>query len=179
MKHSFGTKHGFGTKHSFVIEKIYEGESLSFFDRLVIAFHLLGCQKCARDLVRYENVCEIMHTDFFTDGGSAESGYESVADSVMALIGEEQDAAASGLLADLSPEILPIRDWIISGVIIIAALTTSFFGMDFGTLARDFGNGFTIPLAVTIGTVITAYIAVFIGNHLKELSKLFGLSANE
>ncbi|MDR0639135.1 MAG: hypothetical protein LBG27_09625 [Spirochaetaceae bacterium] len=161
-------------KHSIVIEKIYESEHLSFFDRLAIAFHLLGCQKCARDLVRYENVREIMHNDFFAGLES-----ESVADSVMALIGEEKHAAASDLLVNLPPEILPVRDWIISGVIIIAALTTSFFGMDFGSLAHDFGNGFTIPLAVTIGTVITAYIAVFIGQHLKQLSKLFDLPANE
>jgi hypothetical protein len=166
-------------KHSFVIEKIYEGESLSFFDRLVIAFHVLGCQRCARDLARYENAREVMRNDFFADRASEESGYESVADSVMTLIGEEQREAASDLLVNLPPEILPIREWIISGVIIIAALTTSFFGMDFGSLARDFGNGFTIPLAVTIGAVITAYIAVFSGKHLKELSKLFGLSAND
>lgn len=166
-------------KHSFVIEKIYEGETLSFFDRLVIAFHLLGCQQCARDLVRYENAREIMRDDFFMDAESGETGYESVADSVMALISEEKHEAASGLFVDLPSEILPIREWIISGVIIIAALTTSFFGMDFGSLVHDFGNGFTIPLAVTIGTVITAYIAVFIGKHLKELSKLFGLSAND
>ena len=161
-------------KHSVVIEKIYESESLSFFDRLTIAFHLLGCQKCVRDLVQYETAREIMRNDFFADAES-----ESVADSVMALIGEEQREAASGLLVNLPPDILPIRNWIISGVIIIAALTTSFFGMDFGSLAHDFGNGFTIPLAITIGTVITAYIALFTGKHLKQLSKLFGLSINE
>jgi hypothetical protein len=166
-------------KHSFVIEKIYESEFLSFFDRLAIAFHLLGCQRCARDIARYENAREIMRDDFFTDGESAENENESVADSVMALIGEEQRAAASDLLDNLPSEILPLREWIISGVIIIAALITSFFGMDFGSLVHDFGNGFTIPLAVTIGIVITAYIAVFSGKHLKELSKLFGLSAND
>jgi hypothetical protein len=166
-------------KHSSVIEKVYEGESLSFFDRLVIAFHLLGCRKCAHDLVRYEIVREIMRNDFFTDGKSAGNEYESVADSVMAQINEEKREAASGLLVDLPPEILSIRNWIISGVIIIAALTTSFFGMDFSALARDFGDGFTVPFAITTGAVITAYIVVFACKHLKELSKLFGLSAND
>jgi hypothetical protein len=163
-------------KHSTVIEKIYEDESLSFFERLAIAFHLLGCKKCLHDLTRYENAREIMRTDFFADNG------ESVADYVMSAIGEEKSAAADLIadpFADLPPEILPIRNWIISGAIIIAALTTSFFGMDFNSLVRDFGNNFTIPLAITIGAVITAYIALFIGKHLKELSKLFGLSTND
>jgi hypothetical protein len=159
-------------KHSTVIEKIYENESLSVFDRLGIAFHLLGCKKCAGDLVRYECAREIMRHDFFT-----ESDEGSVADSVMSLIGEEKYAVTPGPFVSLSPEILPIRNWIISGVIIIAALTTSFFGMDFSSLVRDFGSGFMIPLAVTIGAVITAFIALFIGKHLKELSKLFGLTA--
>jgi hypothetical protein len=97
----------------------------------------------------------------------------------MSMIGEEERAAAPDPLADLPPEILPIRNWIISGVIIISTLTTSFFGMDFNSLAHDFGNNFTIPLAITIGTVITAYIALFIGKHLKKLSELFGLTAND
>jgi hypothetical protein len=164
-------------KHSTVIEKIYENESLSVFERLAIAFHLLGCKKCVHGLARYENAREIMRNDFLTDEG------ESVADYVMAIIGEEERAVAPDPLADpfvnLSPEILPIRNWIISGVIIISALTTSFFGMDFNSLVHDFGNNFTIPLAITIGTVITAYIALFIGKHLKKLSDLFGLSAND
>jgi hypothetical protein len=157
-------------KHSTVIEKIYENESHSVFERLAIAFHLLGCKKCIHDLAQYENAREIMRSDFF------EHEDESVADYVMSVIGEEERAAASHLLADLPPEILPIRNWIISGVIIIAALTTSFFGMDFDSLAHDFGDNFTIPLAITIGTVITAYIALFIGKHLKKLSELFGLT---
>jgi hypothetical protein len=159
-------------KHSTVIEKIYENESLSIFERIAIAFHLLGCKDCIHDLARYENAREVMRGDFFADDG------ESVADYVMSMIGEER-AAASDMLADLPPEILPIRNWIISGVIIIAALTTSFFGMDFNSLAHDFGNNFTIPLAVTIGTIITAYIALFIGKHLKKLSELFGLNTND
>jgi hypothetical protein len=160
-------------KHSTVIEKIYENESHSVFERLAIAFHLLGCKKCVDDLARYETAREIMRNDFFSNDN------ESVADYVMSMIGEEQNAAASDLLADLPPEILPIRNWIISGVIIIAALTTSFFGMDFDSLTHDFGDNFTIPLAITIGIIITAYIALFIGKHLTKLRELFGLSTDD
>ncbi|MDR1231986.1 MAG: hypothetical protein LBK61_11385 [Spirochaetaceae bacterium] len=160
-------------RHSTVIEKIYENESFSFFERLSIAFHLLRCKRCIRDLARYENAREIMRGEFFADEG------ESVADYVMSMIGKEERAVVPNPLADLPPEILPIRNWIVSGVIIISALTTSFFGMDFNSLVHDFGNNFTIPLAITIGTVITAYIALFIGKHLKKLSELFGLTVND
>jgi hypothetical protein len=156
-------------KHGVVIEKIYESESLSLFERLLIAFHLIGCKRCARDILRYEAVREIMRNDFLADVEEA-----SVADRVMSMIGEEHNMALDPL-ANIPPEILPIRNWVVTGVIVIGALTASFFGMDFSSLARDFGSGFTIPLVVTIGTVITAYIALFIGRHLKELSKLFGL----
>jgi hypothetical protein len=159
-------------RHSTVIDKIYENESFSFWERLAIAFHLLWCKKCIRDLARYENAREIMRSEFFANEG------ESVADYVMSAIGEE-GRVASDSFASLPPEILPIRNWIISGVIIISALTTSFFGMDFNSLVHDFGNNFTIPLAITIGTVITAYIALFIGKHLKKLSELFGLTTND
>jgi hypothetical protein len=162
-------------KHSTVIEKIYENESLSLFDRLGIAFHLLGCKRCIHDLARYENAREVMRSDFFADDFAEDR--ESVADYVMAIIGKEECAADA--LGGLSPEILPIRNWIISGTVIIAALTTSFFGMDFNSLAHDFGSNFTIPLAITIGTIITAYIALFIGKHLKKLSELFGLTTND
>jgi hypothetical protein len=163
-------------KHDEVIEKIYENGNFSFFTRLGIAFHLLGCRQCARDIVRYENARRVMRDDFFTETGP------SVADSVMAAIGEskaDEVLAAHIPALRIPPEILPIRDWIVTGVIVIAALTTSFFGMDFSSLVQDFGSAFTIPLAITIGTVITVYIAIFIAKHLKELSKLFGLPVRD
>jgi hypothetical protein len=161
-------------KHSTVIEKVYEAESLSVFTRFRVALHLAGCKKCTREVERYACAQDVMRRDFFADREDA-----GVADYVMSVINKEETTAAHDLGAELPPEILSIRNWIISGVIIIAALTTSFFGMDFSSLVKDFGGGFTIPLAITIGIVITAYGAVFIGNHLKELSKRFGLPARD
>jgi hypothetical protein len=163
-------------KHSTVIEKIYEAGELSALTRLRIAFHLACCKECAQAAGRYAYAQDILRRDFFADG--ADGKEESVADYVMSMISKEETASAHDA-AELPPEILSIRNWIISGVIIIASLTASFFGMDFGSLVKDFGGGFTIPLAITIGIVITAYGAVFIGNHLKELSKRFGLPARD
>jgi hypothetical protein len=155
--------------HDTLIRTIYEDEDLTFFTRLGIALHLLGCGKCAREVVRYEQARDIMRTEFF---GDAPIG---VAEAVMARIVGNEAVQLRGYAADLPPEVVSIRNWIASGVILIAALVTSFFGLDFGALTKETGIGFPIPLAIVIGVAITAYIAMFIVNHLQELTKKFGL----
>ena len=62
-------------KHDTVMTRIYENEGLSFVTRLGIAFHILGCSRCSREIIRYEDARELMRTDFFDcmrGGGGAE-----------------------------------------------------------------------------------------------------------
>ena len=164
-------------KHDTVMTRIYENEGLSLLTRLGIAFHVLGCSRCSHEIIRYEDARELMRTDFFEYINDRDTAgvAESIADAVMRRIGVDQ-AAAHGF--ELPAAAATLRDWVITGVIMIMALVTSFFGTDFGPLVRWFGDDFVIPLAVVIGLVITAYIAVFIGRHLQELKELtekFGL----
>jgi hypothetical protein len=47
--------------------------------------------------------------------------------------------------------------------------------MDFIHIAQEQGLSFLLPLGITVGVVLTCYGALFIGSHLKELSKHFNL----
>ncbi|MDR2049275.1 MAG: peptidoglycan-binding protein, partial [Treponema sp.] len=67
------------------------------------------------------------------------------------------------------------RGWVIAGIIILVSLATSFFGGDFISIAASQGSSFLLPLGILIGIIVSAYGALFIGSHLKELSERFRL----
>jgi hypothetical protein len=75
---------------------------------------------------------------------------------------------------ELSPEV-PFGGWVITGLVVLFSLATSFMGMDFISVATAQGSSFLLPLGITIGLVVTGYGALFIGSHLKELSDRFRL----
>jgi phosphotransferase system glucose/maltose/N-acetylglucosamine-specific IIC component len=161
-------------KHNVVLDKIYEDEELSFLTRLEIAFHIMGCKTCAREVLRYEDLRLMMRSAFFGNAFADRRAGAAFADELMLRIEAEAESDARAL--ELPPEEVSIRDSVIAGVVVVAALVTVFFGMDAGYLSRTFGSDFTIPLALVIGLVVTAYIAMFIVQNLKTLTDKFGLS---
>ncbi|MDR3129979.1 MAG: peptidoglycan-binding protein [Treponema sp.] len=156
-----------------LLDKIYEfngGEPLPLRDRLQIALHLLFCPRCASRLVRLEAVQDILRTGFLPPA-------PAIADSVMNII----CSGAIDMTADmpfeneeLSPKV-PFRSWVITGLVVLFSLATSFIGMDFSSVAAAQGSSFLLPVGITIGVVITGYGALFIGSHLDELSERFRL----
>jgi hypothetical protein len=152
-----------------VMDKTYEfsGDSpLPFLNRLEIAAHVLFCSHCAAEIVRLEQARSLMRTDFFPVSPCFE-------DSVMNLISAETIATPEdgwGFLPAVS-----FRGWVVTGLVILISLSTSFFGMDFMSVTRDYGTSFLLSIGITIGAVVTGYGALFIGSHLKELSDRFGL----
>jgi len=64
---------------------------------------------------------------------------------------------------------LHARDWVISGLVIFASLALVPFDANYGILRDLFGEGFTMPLCLVLGLVLTIYGAVFIGTHMTEL----------
>lgn len=154
-------------------DKIYEfdgGEPLPLWDRLQIALHVVVCPRCAGRVVRLESLRSILRTDFFPPP-------PDIAGSVMDIICSE----AFDMTADmpfeeeeLSPEV-PFGGWVITGLVVLFSLATSFMGMDFISVATAQGSSFLLPLGITIGLVVTGYGALFIGSHLKELSDRFRL----
>jgi hypothetical protein len=91
------------------------------------------------------------------------------------LVPAEDDADDPLEIFSGEAEGVPFRGWIITGLIVLVSLSTSFLGLDFGRLAASEGRSFLLPVGITIGAVLTCYGALFIGSHLKELSERFGL----
>jgi hypothetical protein len=143
--------------------------------RLQLAFHIVFCPRCARKIARLEDARELMRTGFFPPSpvlGFLENRIMEQINRGRVTIDDEDWAA--GYHRRDSPEV-SFRSWVVTGCIILVSLGTVILGMDFITVAASSGSSFLIPLGITIGTVVTVYGALFIGTHLKELSKRFSL----
>jgi hypothetical protein len=155
-----------------MLDKIYDfsvfragDKPLPLVSRLEIALHVVFCSRCAGDLLKLETVRELMVTDFFPQAPDLEN---VIMDRIYG-----DDFAELPVFA-ATPEV-PLKGWVVIGLIIVFSLATSFFGMDFVNLVKTSGISFLLPLGITIGVIITVYGALFIGTHLKELSDRFGL----
>ncbi|GHV81579.1 hypothetical protein AGMMS49991_01370 [Spirochaetia bacterium] len=152
------------------MDKLYEfsgDDSLPLLSRLEIAVHIIFCPRCAGQIVRLNAARSIMKADFFP---AADSSLEDV-------IMEQICAESVEIPAETwetAPEV-PFQGWVAAGLIVLFSLAGSFFGGDFANIATSSGSSFLLPVGITIGGVVTAYGAIFIGSHLKELSDRFGL----
>jgi hypothetical protein len=165
-----------------VMDKIYEyaGEPVPPLLHIRMALHLFFCPRCARELERFEEARDILRTGFFPPAPDFE---ETV---MKRLRNEVFPEAAAGEEEYLSPEEagppagvpdtgISFRGWVITGLVALFSLSTSFFGFNFSRLAASEGMSFLLPVGITIGVVLTCYGALFIGSHVKELSERFGL----
>jgi len=141
---------------------------MPLLDQIQISLHTFFCQKCAEDISLFENTRDILKEDFFTSSPDFEDSI------MMKIAAEEEPADARENYA--SPGGISTRGWVIAGLIVMISLVTAFFGIDFKNIASESGMSFLLPIGITIGVVLTTYGALFIGSHLKELSKRFGLS---
>jgi hypothetical protein len=145
---------------------IYEGdERLSVRERLALAFHVFFCGRCALELRRLEDARELLASGFIPPS-------PDFADAIMAKIYAEEQEAEEQEAFDI-PGGVPTRGWVIAGIVILISLATSFFGGDFISIAASQGSSFLLPLGIIIGIIVSAYGALFIGSHLKELSERF------
>jgi hypothetical protein len=144
---------------------VYESEEkFSVRERLALALHVFFCGRCSRELQRFEDVRELLVSDFIPPSPDFE-------DAIMArLYAEEQEQEVFDIPGGVST-----KGWVIAGIIILVSLATSFFGGDFISIAISQGSSFLLPLGIIIGIIISAYGALFIGSHLKELSVRFRL----
>ena len=147
-----------------VMDKIYdawgEEDSLSILCKTQIAFHIFFCKHCASETKKLEIAQSLLEKDFFPETFSYE-------DRVMERIYVEELES----MDTESTQGVSFRSWVITGFVILISLTTSFFGVDFIKVATSQGSSFLLPVGITIGCIVTAYGAMFIGSHLKELSE--------
>ncbi|GHV33735.1 hypothetical protein AGMMS4952_25900 [Spirochaetia bacterium] len=146
----------------------FEGnEPPSIFTQLRIQLHLLHCSRCAGEIARLKSARNLMRESFFP------AVPEGLEERIMRSIGLEEPETDH----EWYPEIAGVsfRGWVVTGLIILVSLSTSFLGMDFSKVADHWGSSFLLPVGITIGGVVSAYGAIFIGSHLKELSHRFNL----
>jgi hypothetical protein len=154
-----------------LLDRVYDyaGEALPPLFHLRVKLHCLFCPQCAQEIERFELAQDILRSDFTPPG-------LDFADAVMAELFNE-----GALEAEESPETfgedagVSFRGWVAAGLILFFSLTSVFLGMDFIKIAAAEGSSYLLPLGITMGAAITCYGAVFIGSHLKELSRRFGL----
>jgi len=143
-----------------ILDLVYEQqEDMSLFNRIRVGLHLLVCPDCAQEIERFEVCRDMLQDDFLFLAPDEEAELAEVI--------EAFDAEVPGGFS--------IRGWIIAGIVLFVSLATVFFGLEFNKVALIAGMAFTIPIGITIGIALTSYGALFIGSHLKDLSKRFGL----
>jgi hypothetical protein len=150
------------------LDHLYEyagDDAIPLLFHLRMRIHTFFCPQCAREIERFEVSRDMLRNDFFPPAPDFE-------DRIMArLFDEEVEMDEAGQeSAGVS-----FRGWVITGLVMLVTLATSFFGRDFTRVASSHGTSFLLPVGITIGAVLSIYGAFFIGSHLKELSERFGL----
>jgi hypothetical protein len=151
-----------------LLDKVYEysgAPALPPLLQLQVKLHCLFCPQCAQELERFRLAQDILRNDFFPPAAD-------FANAVMARLCAESSLEGGELSGDVE---VSLRDWVITGLVLLFSLASSFFGMDFIKVAAREGSSYLLPLGITIGAVLSCYGAIFIGSHLKELSERFGL----
>ena len=147
-----------------VVKALYEeSDEQTVFLRCAIALHVVFCASCGEQKRKRDMAARVMRERFFPEA-------PSITNRVMAAVHAE-----TGSKKESTAALVSSRVWVVAGCFILIMLTTAFFGVDFHSIAASSGLHFTLPLSLTIGAVITAYGALFIGTHLSELCKKFGL----
>jgi hypothetical protein len=149
------------------MDKVFESDGpLSVLARLEILIHRFRCPRCAQKIKALEMTQDLMETDFFPPSPGLE-------ETIMTVLQGEGLLEIPG--AAPNAQGVSFRGWVITGLIIVVSLASSFFGLDFAEVSADHGSSFLLPVGLTIGIVVTGYGALFIGSHLKELSARFRL----
>jgi hypothetical protein len=159
-------------KHELVVDKLYDSERLGLLLRLRVAAHIVFCSRCAKEAMLENEVHSILTENFFPK----ELDDVSVSDAVMSALSERSlkitnedlwfanENQAEGTPYNLSG-LLP-------GVFVILSLLSSFFSFDFAQIVALHGDRFLVPVALTVGLVITIYCALFINRHIEKIKSV-------
>ncbi|MDR2467380.1 MAG: peptidoglycan-binding protein [Spirochaetaceae bacterium] len=157
-----------------VVRHLYEDDidynkepKLSLLSRLCFTVHYLLCPACAVQKHKLETAKRLLRQSCIPPSPAR------LSETIMMAI----DMKYYGKTA-LLPEAIPLRIWIVSGIFIVLSLSSAYFGLDFNTIADKNGLSYLLPVGITIGGVITAYGAMFIGTHLDTLCEKFGLGTS-
>jgi hypothetical protein len=146
----------------------YPNGRFSFMMRFLIALHIRRCPKCAAHLRALQSVSACLKEDFFPPA-------TGIASEIMARVRED------GLLENTPQENAapPLRTWLTVGLTILLFLSSASIGIDYLAPVNVRTVSFMLSVGITVGGVITAFGAIFIGSHIAELSKWLGLHPHE
>jgi hypothetical protein len=130
--------------------------SLPFLARLGAHLHLLCCPRCAAEAALLENARFFMRESFPVPPAEME-------ERIMRSINVEERSEESPEVAGVS-----FRSWVVTGFVVLLSLSSSFF----------WESASPLHIGITVGAILTAYGAIFIGSHLKELTARFNLHSN-
>jgi uncharacterized integral membrane protein len=132
---------------------------------LRLRLHAFFCPQCAQEIERFEFSRDILRNDFFPSAPNFE-------EAVMLQIREEAPADLPAREIEMG---ITFSGWVVTGIILLVSLVSSFFGTDFVKIVKFEGNSFLLPVGITIGAALSCYGALFIASHLEELARRFGL----
>jgi hypothetical protein len=146
----------------------YSEGRFSFVKRALIALHIRYCPKCAAHKRALQSASACLKEDFFPPA-------TGIASEIMARVRD------GGIFGEAPPEhaALPLRTWLLAGLAILVFLSSASLGIDYLAPTNTGAIGFMLPFGITVGGVITAFGAIFIGSHISELSKWLGLHTQE
>jgi hypothetical protein len=148
------------------MDRMYEAEgeeNPSLVTQLRMQIHFFFCPRCSGEFEKLQTARGLLRESFFPPSPSLE-------DAIMAKIGREAPEEEYYSVAGVS-----FRSWVIAGLVILITLSTAFLGMDFLKPSYDWQSSLLLPVGITIGAIVTAYGALFIGSHLKELTDHFNM----
>jgi hypothetical protein len=128
---------------------------LPFLTRLGAQLHVFSCPRCAGEAAALKSARSLMREGFATPPPPAE-----LEERIMGRINAEEQGAAYQEVPGVS-----FRSWVVTGFIVLFSLSSSFF----------WEGAPPLPMGITVGAIVTAYGAIFIGSHLKELTERFNL----
>jgi len=64
-----------------------------------------------------------------------------------------------------------MRDWIFTGFVIVASIVLVPLLAEFRALKDSYGSGFTLPVFLALGSLVTLYAGMFVMSHLDDFSR--------
>jgi hypothetical protein len=86
--------------------------------------------------------------------------------------------------ADIAPRVMALlpflpaprrsvsmRDWLVAGAVILGSIVLVPLLAEFRSLKAAFGSGFSLPVSLALGFVVTLYAGMFVISHLDDFSR--------
>jgi hypothetical protein len=119
-----------------------------------MAIHLRACPECARQTAALKAAVALYRL-------SGPAGSVDVSRRVAALLPFMEAPRRS----------ISMRDWLAVGLVIFASVILVPLLAEFRELGAAYGTGFTLPVSLALGVIVTLYAGMFVMSHLDDFSK--------